>query len=118
MLIFSWTLTPNQIGILKGIREYMDRGEPADGGGAIPGEVRNWLPGCRMLLREGLIVHEAVKNDRPGIIVGKTRDRWNITDKGRVMLQLVEMEIRDQSVALMRLGRKSPLKLKGKKVPS
>lgn len=114
MLIFSWTLTPNQIGILKGIRDHMDAGEP-DGGDAIPGQVRNWLPGCRLLLREGLIVHEAVPNDKPHIHVGKSRPRWNITDKGRVMLQLVEMEIRDQSAALMRLGRRSPLKLNGKR---
>lgn len=108
MILFSWTLTPNQIECLKSVAEFQARDDAAikakrynDSELGPPG-VRNWIGATRLLFRENLIAtHDVpVHPWERGHWTGKTRPKWEITQKGRLILQLVTLEIRDQMALL------------------
>lgn len=95
MLLFSWTFTPNQVACLKCVRDY-EVAEEAGGDPLLFGGLSNWMSGTRFLIREGLVYHTQVPNDLPKRFVGKTRDKWGTTEKGRLFLRILELEVEDQ----------------------
>lgn len=110
MIIFTWTLTPNQIRVLKIVARYHDAYEQIakdkdkealaelQMGSA---DVSHWISAARVLIREGFIRHIEVdlmkweKGVKSHQASGK-RQAWEITDKGRLMLQLVAIELEEQ----------------------
>lgn len=119
MLIFSWTLTPNNVACLKAVMEHQRRDEEytiakkSQGNGVnplSPPEVGNFIGATRGLFREGLIATREVPVEpwNRGGWTSPTRTKWEITEKGRLMLALVQLEIRDQAQIL--IGNMSVLK--------
>lgn len=110
MIIFSWTLTPNQILALRDIADFHHSYEQAaakkqfrgNGHGIDRNNLRHWIGASRHLIKEGFAVHKEVpweswekKYNPPG-----NRQCWEITTKGLLVLQMVEIEVRQQAEML------------------
>lgn len=104
MIIFSWTLTPNQIVALRCVAEHQRREEENCRKGKwesnpLGGEqIRSWHSSCQVLFRERFIRHytRPLKKHEKGHLL-KEANVWEITEKGRLMLQLVALEIGEQT---------------------
>ncbi len=114
MIIFSWTLTPNQILALRDIADLHRRYEQAAAKKQYlhPGEyhlsdMKHFIGACRHIIKEGFAVHKEVpwepweKKYRP---LGN-RQCWEITAKGLLILQLVEIEVTQQA-EILKLDKK------------
>jgi len=115
MIIFSWTLTPNQVLALRSVanhhRRYKEsaarkellRENPLDEYG-----IKHWIGATRHLFKEGFIVHKEVawqpweQRKHPH---SKFRQSWEITTKGLLILQMVEIEVNEQA-HILKLDRK------------
>ena len=111
MIIFSWTLTPNQILALRDIADFHRRYEQAAAKkqylgythGVDQHNLKHWIGACRHLIKEGFAVHKEVpwepweKKHHP---FPKGRQAWEITAKGLLVLQMVEIEVNQQANAL------------------
>ena len=95
MIIFSWTVTPNQLNILKRLAEFEDSGWDRDKWPSAC-EAVHFLSGSRVLKREHMIFVEEVK--RPNS--KHTDPRWRVTEKGRLILRMAELEVLDQKKLL------------------
>jgi len=109
MIIFSWTLTPNQIIALREIADFHQEYEAAaakkqylGNGRGFSNNIKNWIGAVRGLIREGFVVHKEVpwepweKKYNP---LGN-RQAWEITRKGLLILQMVEIEVNQQAEVL------------------
>ncbi len=81
MIQFSVSLTPNQIAVLRAIREDADRGDDSGFG------LSHFISGVRLLLNERLVTHEDTG--------GPNRWRYGITEKGRLLLRVIELDVID-----------------------
>lgn len=107
MIIFSWTLTPNQIMALRAVadhhRRYLMAAARKDRAAAkdnpLGPEIAHWITAVRGLIREGFITHKEVpyqKWELPAFAnPAKHRQAWEITEKGKLMLQIVAIEIEE-----------------------
>jgi hypothetical protein len=104
MIIFSWTLTPNQIIALRAIadhhRRYQLAAERKDreliaNNPLCPPGMAHWIGAVRHLCKEGFVSHKEVplKTWERGIARHgiKNRQAWEITEKGKLILQLVSI---------------------------
>lgn len=112
MIIFSWTLTPNQVACLQSVAEYHaldDSGKLTDDTKLAPPGVSNWIGATRLLFREGLIRTRDVPVPNKVRAAqgwsGPTRPKWEITEKGLLMLQLVAIEVTQQQDVLQSTGK-------------
>lgn len=109
MIIFSWTLTPNQILALRSVADHHRRYEEAAAKKKALGEgenpldqydIKHWIGATRHLFKEGFISHKEValeKWEKAAHPHRKMRQCWEITPKGLLMLQLVEIEVTEQA---------------------
>ncbi len=104
MIVFSWTLTPNQIAILKALRD-----DP-DGNSAFM--FSHFVSGSKAILREKY----CTRTDVPVTAAerenwtGKMRPKWEITEKGRLALRMVELELADQQNDLKQITTRKKTK--------
>ncbi len=110
MIIFAWSLTTNQIECLRSIRHWHDAenklGREPDGdrdGITLGSRIANFHSGCQRLFKEGYISRFDVPVKGPDRTrwTGPTRPKWEITPKGRLVLDLVEMELAQHKSRLM-----------------
>jgi hypothetical protein len=118
MIIFSWTLTPNQVLALRSVAEAHHRYEQAaKKKKALPwhenvpcANIKHFIGATRHLIKEGFIVHKEVelepweKQQLPQRFNNK-RQAWEITAKGLLILQMVEIEV-SQQAQLLKLDEK------------
>ncbi len=112
MIIFSWTLTPNQVLALKSVAAYHRRYAECARKKQVPDQdehrldmygIGHWSTACRHLFKEGFIVHKEVPLEGWESKSGKypslknVRQAWEITAKGLLVLQLAEIEVGEQS---------------------
>lgn len=95
MIIFTWSLTTNQIACLRTIAHNQALEESGDFSGDLSGGNSYFISGLTRLFKEGYILKREVPvkgHERPRW-TGKTRPKWEVTDKGRLILQLVAIEL-------------------------
>src|SRR5689334_11446098 len=111
MIIFSWTLTPNQVLALRSVAEHHRRYKEAAAKKQFlqlqdnpidAYELHNWFGATRHLFKEGFISYKEVpweswEKKHTG---QKMRQCWEITTKGLLALQLVEIEVNEQANVL------------------
>lgn len=112
MIIFSWTLTPNQVLALRDVAEHHHRYKEAaakrqflrNGENELDTHnLKHWIGATRHLIREGFVVHKEVPwepwelKHQP---YAKSRTAWEITAKGLLVLQMVEIEVNQQAQVL------------------
>ena len=92
MITWNLTLSGQQIQLLK-MYSQRDKwnGEGISGREARFGVHPNTIPGCRMLVREGLLEHREVKDRRGYMDI--ERSGHFITERGRFILQMIETDI-------------------------
>lgn len=108
MIIFSWTLTPNQVLALRSVADFQRRYEEATAEKRFLGEgesplnlygIKHWIGATRHLFKEGFIVHKEVPWEpwQKKHAASRMRQAWEITTKGLLVLQLVEIEVHQQA---------------------
>lgn len=93
MIQFTLSLTVNQIACLRAVALYEDGVTDSLGRG-----ISHFWTGCRLLFAEKLIEHTrrpATEADKKKHGCTKEVDVWRITEKGRLVLRLIEMEVTD-----------------------
>lgn len=112
MILFSWTLTPNQIMALRSVADYHQAYEYAaarrdrkllEGTRLNCLDIPHWSTAVRGLLREGFVRHSEVPMEKweKGVNGhGTVRQLWEVTEKGRLMLQIVAIEVEEQAKTL------------------
>lgn len=112
MIIFSWTLTPNQVLALRSVADFHRRYKESAAKHQALDEsenrlvgygIQNWCAATRHLFREGFISHKEVPLEpweKKKFPSRKVRQSWEITTKGLLVLQLVEIEVNQQANVL------------------
>lgn|SRR3954467_5932954 len=100
MILFSWTLTPTQIACLRSIRNF----EIAEKNKCLLYPlfegIQNHFGSTKFLMREGMVRHYQVKEKSSRAGKKGLTWTWETTEKGRLFLRLVEIEIEDQQRTL------------------
>lgn len=108
MIIFSWTLTPNQVLALRSVADFQRRYEEAAAqkkfldltdNSLDQYNLKHWIGATRHLFKEGFIVHKEVpwESWQKKYAHSRMRQAWEITTKGLLVLQLVEIEVHQQA---------------------
>lgn len=117
MIIFTWTLTPNQVLALRSVAEYHRRYEEAAAKKRAIDEqenrldaydIQNWTSATRHLFKEGFIVHKEVPLEpwEKKLFPSRScRQAWEVTTKGLLVLQMVEIEV-NQQANILKIDRK------------
>lgn len=111
MILFSWTLTPAQIGALRAVADHQaayesiaDRKDRKALSELRPAcaDYSHWISSTKGLIREGFIRHIEVPLQKweLGVWGNNKRQSWEITQKGRLLLEIVAIEIEEQSRVL------------------
>lgn len=104
MILFSWTLTPNQIVALRAIEEHHRRDDAQRKARHLSdnplssAEFSHWITATRGLIREGFVklFEVPVEAWERGRHSGRIRTKWEITQKGLLALELVAIEVQQQ----------------------
>lgn len=96
MIQFVLSLSVNQIACLKSVQRYSDSTE---GGLFNDDGLRHWHAGTRLLLAERLIEWIAPPEEMPAREKQFFR-HWRITEKGRLVLKVIELDIQDSARAI------------------
>lgn len=94
MIQFTVSLTPNQILCLRAIREATDCAGEAS---ACWRDIPHFVTGTRMLLAERLVEHVQAPEESRRDPAFKW---WRITRKGRLLLEVIELDLQDTAEAL------------------
>ena len=92
MITWNLTLSGQQIALLKMFAERETRGYPARERQRELGVHPNTIPGCRTLLREGLLEHRIV-NVKGTAYMDPDKSGHFITERGRFILGMIETDI-------------------------
>jgi hypothetical protein len=81
MIQFSVTLSPNQIAVLRGVQIENDTNDQTYYA------ISHFISGVRLLLNERLVTH-SFNGEGKGY-------RYDITEKGRLLLRVIELDVKD-----------------------
>jgi hypothetical protein len=102
-LYFEIRLTHVQMSLLRIFQEWVDKDRPSDSSPFGDGRFQSFVGSVKGLCREGLLVHHENKSGKKILTSKESSALWDITPKGRALLQVIECELKAASKAQKRI---------------